>query len=167
MGLFEALGLLGGALTRLFPSVLNYFKEGRDLKYELLRIDKQVDLERLRGANAQAEIAASANANIDIEYARALVTAQAHPPEELHDTGSWFLNFMNAVNVSVRPVLTYWWCLVMYSVYKAMLIYVALGSSLPLAEIAAVIATEFDRGVIGSIIGFWFVDRALRAKAAT
>jgi hypothetical protein len=34
-----------------------------------------------------------------------------------------------------------------------------------LAEFARIIVTEFDATVIGSIFGFWFVDRALRGKA--
>jgi hypothetical protein len=60
--------------------------------------------------------------------------------------------------------LTYWWCLVLYSAHKAVLIGVGLGERLGLAQLAPLLLTDFDRSVVASIIGFWFTDRALRRK---
>jgi hypothetical protein len=79
------------------------------------------------------------------------------------DQGSRWLNFLNGINVSVRPFLTYWWCIVLHTGNKVLLAYIAIAEKTPLAELSAIIYTDFDRGVVGSIIGFWFVDRALRA----
>lgn len=150
--ILEIIGLVGGAVARLTPEVLNFFKEGRDLKYELLRMDKEVQLEQLRGLNKQAEIIATSDARVEEGWADGLVEAI----KTTRNTGS---KLMDALNASVRPILTYWWCLVLYTIQKGFEIYIAFK----LDELTpALIVTSFDRAVIGSIMSFWFVDRALR-----
>ena len=154
--MLELLGLLGGGLIRLFPNVLDFFREGRDLKYELLRLDKQAELERMRGENRMQEIAAISNAEVDDSWAQGLVEALKTQTTVTGD------KWLDRINVSVRPIITYWWCIVIYTSHKALLTYIAITEKTGLREVAAVIYTDFDRGVVGSIIGFWFVDRALR-----
>lgn len=154
--MLELLGLLGGGVFRLLPAVLSFFKEGRDLKYELLRMDKEAELERLRAANRQAEIAAVAQSQLDATWANGLVEAMRVQTQVTGD------KWLDRINISVRPILTYWWCLVIYTAHKVILTYSALDANVPLAQLADVIYTEFDRGVVGSIFGFWFLDRALR-----
>lgn len=163
--MIEILGLLGGGLMRLAPMVIGFFKEGRDLKYELLRMEKEAELERLRSELRKEEITAVANAAEQSAWAAAVIDAVKNAiPAPLVDSGSRWLNFFNAMNTSVRSVLTYWWCLFLYTTYKGMIIWVAVGDKLPARQLADVVCTDFDRAVVGSIIGFWFVDRALRAK---
>lgn len=156
--MIELIGLLGGGLFRMLPTVIAFFKEGRDLKYELMRMQKEVELEKQRGANAQAEIAATSAAAVDGSWASGLVEALRAQTQVTGD------KWLDRINVSVRPILTYWWCIVLYSSAKVLLAWSAYESSMGAAEIADILITEFDRGVVGSIIGFWFVDRALRTS---
>jgi hypothetical protein len=154
----ELLSLLGGGLLRLAPLLLKFFHEGRDLKYELLRMDKEAELERLRGQNRQQEIAAMTAQAVDTRWADGLVEAVRAQGQITGD------KWLDRLNVSVRPIITYWWCICLYTIYKSLMIWVGVTERLPLAQLAPLIATDFDRGVVGSIIGFWFVDRSLRAK---
>jgi len=163
--MLEILGLLGGAFTRLAPMVLDLFKTNSERKHEAAMLEKQVALEELRAKNAQAEIAATAAGKVDTTWAESLAAAMANAvPPPLSDTGKWYLNVLNAMNVSVRPVLTYWWCIVTYTAAKIVTIVVAIQANASLAAFDKIILTEFDRAVVGSIIGFWFVDRALRGR---
>jgi hypothetical protein len=166
--MIELLGLVGGALVRLFPSFLGFLKDGRDAKYELLRMEKEVELERLRGATRMEETTIVGRYTIEAAQMAAMsaaLTAEGSRPQ-LQDTGSWWLNLLNGLNVSVRPVLTYFWCLILYSVQKALIIYIGVVERTPLRDFVPMLVADFDRAVIGSIIGFWFVDRAL-AKFAS
>lgn len=154
--MIEILGLLGGAVTRLFPAVMGFFKEGRDLKYELLRMDKEVALENLRATNREHEITLSSQAAIDSSWAGGLVEALKSQTQITGD------KWLDRINVSVRPILTYWWCIVLYTANKTILTIVAFQEGVALSAFSPIIYTEFDRAIVGSIIGFWFVDRALR-----
>lgn len=154
--MLELLSLLGGGLLRLFPSILEFFNKGRDLKYELFRMDKEMELERLRGSLREQEIRAIGEANVETNWSDALKDALKGQGEVTGD------KWLDRLNVSVRPVMAYWWCIVLYSVYKAILIYVGLEENVTLIELAGIIVDAFDRAVIGSIIGFYFVDRAIR-----
>lgn len=152
--MIELLSLLGGGLFRLFPSVLEFFSKKRDLEHELKLLDKQMELENLRWQFKSQEIAAMSEAATEAEWAKALPAAQSQTI-----TG---LRWIDAVNASVRPVLTYWWCLVLYTGYKSINVYVAVRDNSELSEIAGVLVTSYDQSVIASIVGFWFLDRALR-----
>lgn len=154
--MLEILGLLGGGLMRLLPSLLAFFKEGRELKHELTRLDKEVELERLRGQNAAQEREQMAQQAVDTRWADGLVEALK---SQTAPTGD---KWLDRINVSVRPILTYWWCIILYSTHKGMLLWIGVQEKLPLKEMAPILLTEFDRTVVGSIIGFWFVDRSLR-----
>ena len=156
--MLEALGLLGGALVRFAPLLLNFLKEGRDLKYEGIRLDKEIELERLRGANKDREIAAMTSQAVDMAWAQGLV--EAVKTQTVVTGDKW----LDRINISVRPILTYWWCLVLYTKYKLLVIGVALHQKLPAAELVNLVATDFDRAVIASIIGYWFLDRSLRKE---
>tara|TARA_R110000823_G_C15905225_1_gene497286 strand:+ start:771 stop:1241 length:471 start_codon:yes stop_codon:yes gene_type:complete len=152
--MFELLSLLGGGVLRLFPSVLEFFTKKRDLEHELLLLDRQMDLEKLRWQFKSEEIKLVSEAQTESEWAKALPAAQ-----QTVITG---LKWIDAMNASVRPILTYWWCLGLYTVYKFITVFVAIEGGAALLEVASVLVTDFDRSVIGSIIGFWFLDRALR-----
>jgi hypothetical protein len=154
--MLELLGLVGGALARLAPTLISFFREGRDLKYELMRLDREAKLEELRGANARAEIEAVSMANVEAGWADALSDALKGQGKLSGD------KWLDRINVSVRPILTYWWCIVIYTAHKTLLAWVAVQEQVGLTVLANTIYTDFDQAVVGSIIGFWFLDRALR-----
>jgi hypothetical protein len=152
--MIELLSLLGGGLFRLFPSVLEFFNKKRDLEHELRLLDRQMDLEKLRWQFKSEEIKLASEAATEAEWAKALPAAQTQTITKI--------GWVDAMNASVRPILTYWWCLLLYTGYKCINVYVAIVGGAGLLEIAGVLVTEFDQAVIGSIVGFWFLDRALR-----
>jgi hypothetical protein len=152
--MLELFSLLGGGVLRLFPSFLDFFSKKRDLDHELKLLEKQMDLEKIRWQLKSEEIKLQSEVATESAWAAALPKAQ-----EIVTTG---VKWVDAMNASVRPVLTYWWCLGLYTAYKGITVYVAIASDTALLDIANVLVTEFDRSVIGSIIGFWFLDRTLR-----
>jgi hypothetical protein len=159
--MFELLGVLGGAIARLAPLGFDILKKSQENKHELALLTMNVELERQRGINRAQEI----QQMTDQAWVTGLVDAVKNAvPAPISDTGNFWLNFMNGINVSVRPILTYWWCIIMYTGHKALYSYVALEQDLPLTQIADLLYNEFDRGVVGSIIGFWFLDRVLRRR---
>jgi len=163
--MLELLGLIGGGLFRLAPLFLGFFQKAQDNKQELALLQINLDLEKQRGVNRENEIREIGAAGEQMAWAQGLVEALKNAtPSPIVDQGSWWLNFLNGINVSVRPFLTYWWCIVLHTGNKMLLAYIAIAENTPLAELSPIIYTDFDRGVVGSIIGFWFVDRALRAQ---
>lgn len=162
--MLELLGALFGGLFRLAPLGIELLKTRQENNHELALLDANERLEKQRGINRENEIREIGAAGEQMAWAQGLVEAlkNATPPPVV-DQGSWWLNFLNGINVSVRPFLTYWWCIVLHTGNKMLLAYIALSEKTPLRDLAPLIYTDFDRGVVGSIIGFWFVDRALRS----
>jgi hypothetical protein len=156
--MLELLGLIAGSVFRLLPEVLKIFSARREAEHEYrmtelqLRIDQARATQALDLVHAQGAVAAdAAEMNAWVEGLRAQAVA----------TG---VRWIDALSSTVRPVLTYWWCLVLYTAHKAVLIVVGLQERLALAQLAPLMLTDFDRSVVASIIGFWFTDRALRRK---
>ncbi len=157
MGGLELLGLLGGALTRLFGWFTEYKQKEQDNAHEIVLIDKQIELSKVQHVQKLEEINVQSNANIDAEWAKSLSVAL-----EPTRTG---IPLVDALNALVRPIMAFWWCLVLYTIAKGILIYVAVTSGSSLIVIADTVITDFDKAVIGSILGFFFVDRQLRKFA--
>jgi hypothetical protein len=154
--MLELLGLLGGGVFRLVPFIVDFFKQKRDADHEYRMTQLQLEIDKARAsqqidlANAQAAIAAN---TAEMTAMVAALQAQSTPSG---------VPWIDGLSASVRPVLTYWWCLVLYTGHKAILVYMAFITSQPLLTIAPLLMTDFDKSVVGSIFGFWFVDRALR-----
>ena len=153
MGL-ELLGLLGGALTRLFGFYAEHQKAKQDNAHELAMIDKQIALSKVQHEQKKEEIEVQSNADIDVEWSKALSVALESPR-----SGNPTIDALNAL---VRPILTFWWCLILYTTYKGFLVYAAVQEVLTAKQMAEVIVTPFDIAIIGSIVSFHFVDRQLR-----
>jgi len=152
--MLELLSLVGGGIFRMIPSVIELISKRQDHAHELAMLDRQMQLESLKWQAKAAEITLQSEAAEAAKWAEALPAAQV--------TVKSGVKWIDAINASVRPALTYWWCLGLYSAYKGVTVWVAIDESAPLEQIATTLMTEFDRSVIGSIIGFWFLDRALR-----
>lgn len=154
--MFELLSLVFGGVSRLVPEVLKMITAGKEREHEYRMTQLQLEVDKARAEQqldmVHAQAAIVANQTEVLTMAEAL-RAQAAP------TG---ISWVDALSSSVRPVLTYWWCLVLYTVAKGFTIAVAIANGAGFADFAGLLVTEFDRMVIGSIFSFWFVDRALR-----
>lgn len=157
--MFELLSLLFGGLLRLAPEVIGFFKQRRDQDHELRMTQLQLDIDKARAqqaldlAHANAAIAADA---ADMQALIEAVRAQAGPVGNPR---------IDAISATVRPFLTYWWCVLLYTSAKVVGIVVAVQASATLAQLAPLLVTDFDRSVIGSMLAFWFVDRSLRRRS--
>lgn len=165
--MIELLSLVFGGVFRLLPSVMDWLHKGQDNAHELAMVDKQIALAKVQseqkiaeigaqGGDTRATLAAQVDGNVETGWSDALADAIK---AQSNLTG---VKWVDAMNQSVRPIITYWWCLVLYTAAKVVGITVALTDSAPLAQFAPILVTDFDKAVIGSILGFWFVDRALR-----
>jgi len=156
--MIELLGLIFGGVLRLAPEVLSLIKAGREESHEYrmtelqLRIDEARAKQAIDLAHAQAEIATAAG---EMNAWASAIRAQDKPSG---------IRWIDALSSSVRPVLTYWWVLVLYSGAKLLQIVVGVQDGVTLEAFVPILVTEFDRTVIGGILSFWFVDRSMRRK---
>jgi len=150
------LSMLGGGVLRLIPFFVDIFKQKQDADHEYrmtqlqLQIDQARATQQLDLAHAQAEIAS--NAGEMAAWAEAL-------KGEATKTG---IGWIDAISATVRPILTYYWCIGLYGSAKVIQIMVAYDQHAALAAYLPILITEFDQNVIASMLSFWFVDRALR-----
>jgi hypothetical protein len=162
MTLISILSALGGGLLRLLPELLALLNKKTDNSHELAMMDKQVQLEQLKGANRTAEIgaqhaAAMSEAQLtgDINFALKAMDATA---QALHDqmqkVGVWWVD---ALNVLVRPLTTYYF-LGCYGIVKTAMIVVALRTTDPWVSIIQCWSPD-DAAILWGILGFWFVGR--------
>jgi|SRR6185295_16812202 len=154
--LLSLLSMLGGGLFRLLPEVLKLFtaKKDADHEYRMTQLQLQIDQARatqnLDLVHAQGAIAAdTAEMSAMVEALK----AQAVPSG---------IKWVDALSSSVRPVLTYWFCLVMYTAYKVALFSAALHGGVTWQQAMIQGYTEFDQNIVGVIVGFWYADRSLR-----
>jgi hypothetical protein len=156
--MIELLGLVFGGIFRMLPELLGVFKAKRDADHEFRMTELQLKIDEARAkhaldlAHAQAEIAAAAG---EMNAWAEAIRAQSTP------TG---IGWIDALSSSVRPVLTYWWVIILYSGAKLLQVIVGMQAGVALADFVPILVTEFDRTVIGSILSFWFVDRSLRKR---
>lgn len=154
--MFELLSMVFGGALRLLPEVLKLFSAKRDQAHELEMTKLQLEIDRSR-----------AGQQLDLVHAQGAVAADAAEMTAMVEalkaqSAPSGVGWIDGLSASVRPVLTYWWCLVLYTAYKAIAVLVALQGGATLAALAQLLVTEFDRMVISSIFSFWFVDRSLR-----
>jgi hypothetical protein len=153
------ISMLGGGLLRLLPFVVDLFKQRNDQAHELAMTQLQLQIDQAR-----------ATQQIDLAHAQAAIAANAGEMQAWADairgeatkTG---VGWIDALSASVRPILTYYWVVGLYGSAKAIQVAVALEAHTPLAAFVPILITEFDQTVIGSMLSFWFVDRALRKMA--
>jgi hypothetical protein len=157
--MIELLSLLGGGIFRLLTEVLNLFKAKSEAEHELKMTQLQLDADKARAALQLDIIHANNEAQINQADLQALSSALEGQNK------SSGIKWVDALSSSVRPVLTYWWCLVLYTVSKGFLLYAAYTPNTALSALAPLVLTEFDYSIVSSMISFWFVDRAIiRAK---
>jgi hypothetical protein len=139
--------LLGGGLMRLLPEVFKLFSDKQDKSHEVTMTQLQLEIDKARAAQqlstTQAQ-AAVAQATGEMQAYVEAVKAQAVM------TG---VKFIDGLSQSVRPVVTYWWMGLLTEVKI-----VAMLNGMP-------IWGEYDWDVLSMILGFWFVERAIKHNA--
>jgi len=144
-------GLLGGAF-RLAPEVLKWIDRKGERSHELAMQDKALEFEKLRGAQRMAEIDASADAAWNtgaIEALRESVAAQGQRSR---------VRWADALSVSVRPVITYWF-MALYCAAKTAAFVGAVDAGAEWIPAIQAAWTEADQALWAGVLNFWFLGR--------
>ena len=148
--------ILGGALGgvfRLVPEVFKFFDAKNERRHELDMQDKQLEFVKLQGNQKMDELHVQQEM-IDVQTLKDVLVAQAQP------TGNSFVDFLNT---SVRPVVTYILvCLYTYVKYATLV--TLLKESAGSMTIATALYTPDDQALLWGILNFWFLDRVIKAQ---
>jgi hypothetical protein len=148
------LSLLGGGLgglMRLAPEIIKLFTLKKDQDHEFRMTTLQLQIDQARAAQEIDKI----HANEMLEGMRGEMSAYT---EALKGQGQMSgVKWIDGLNQSVRPFLTYWW-MILFTIYKVNVIY----NSNSLSEFMVNLWTTNDAGILSMILGFWFVDRAIK-----
>jgi len=129
---------MGGAF-RLAPEILKWLDRKGERGHELAMQDKALEFEKLRGAQRMAEIGAASDAAWNVGAVEALRDAVAAQGRK---SG---VGWADALSVSVRPVITYWF----------MALYCAAGWGTAILHAW----TDADQALWAGVLNFWFLGR--------
>ena len=144
-------GLLGGAF-RLAPEILKWIDRRGERGHELAMQDRALEFETLRGAQRMAEIGAAADAAWNsgaIQALKEAVAAQGRPSG---------VKWTDALSVSVRPVITYWF-MALYCAAKMAAFVAAVNGGAGWATAILHAWTEADQALWAGVLNFWFLGR--------
>lgn len=148
VGLAGGLGGVLGGLFRLAPEVMKIMDRKFERAHELAMQRIALDVERLRGANREAELSHQ-NEGIQLEALIEAVKGQAQI------TGN---KVIDVINATVRPAITYWF-LALYSAVKISGVYLMSIGGMPFAQAIMLAWTPTDVGMFAGILSFWFLNR--------
>ena len=156
--MFDVLSLVGGGLggaMRVVPEVMKLLQAKDERKHELAmtKVQLEIDAQRSKG---QIEVLQAQGENQDVAGQQAIFLEAVKSQGQL--TG---VKWIDAVNSTVRPFLTYWW-MGIFTAYKISVIYDAWTSTTAIKEFGARIWDANDWGILSMIITFWFVDRVFK-----
>ena len=141
------IGSLLGFGTSFLPEVLNYFKRGQEQKYELQRMQMEMELMAKRSELKISEL--------DKE-------AEIKETEGLYkhnnvDAGG----FINALRGSVRPIITYAFFGLFVAIKVTALLSLLNQTGVSLNMALDTIWDDQTAGLFAAIMSFWFGNRAV------
>lgn len=155
--MFTLLGGLLGGLLRLAPEIMSWLDKKSDRSHELSMMDKQIEIDTLRSNQRVAEIESQGGITLDtaaIEALKASVQGQSQL------TG---IKWVDALNSTVRPFITYWWVIVLYSIALGAQYLFLVTHTTPVDAILQLWGPE-EKSIVAGIINFWFLDRVIRKR---
>lgn len=158
-----------GGVFRLIPEVMKMFTAKADRAHEVNMFSLQLDADKMRGNMAIERSKVDGDIAMQLAEMSALVAATNAQNVHFEKTGNKFLDFILVIAESasafVRPLLTYWFCIAGYGAYKVASISMLFSQGVAWDKAVLQLWTPYDQSVTLSIIGFWFVDRAIRKQA--
>jgi hypothetical protein len=149
-------GGLGG-LLRFVPEIFKLFTDKRDRDHEYRMTELQLQIDQARATQGIDLVHAQGAAAIDAGEMQAYIEAIKGQGQI---TG---VPWADALNATVRPVITYWW-MALFTLYKTCLIIAACLAWTTLDDFIAKLWTVQDAGILAMLLGFWFVDRSIRKQ---
>ena len=141
------IGSLLGFGTSFLPEVLNYFKRGQEQKYELQRMQMEMELMAKRSELNIAELDKEA----EIKETEGLYK------HDNVDAGG----FINALRGSVRPIITYAFFGLFVAIKVTALISLMNQTGVSLNMALDTIWDDQTAGLFAAIMSFWFGNRAV------
>lgn len=168
--LLTALGGFGGIVSRLLPEIIALWNKKTDNAHELAMLDKQLEIEKQKGANRTSEIDHQHDANMgelqlkgNIDAEIALIKARAEAIKaQFQKTG---IRIVDIANFLARPVTLYYF-LAMHGLTKIAMFAIALSSGLNAWESILKMWSVEDAAILSFIINFYFVGRVFDKKTA-
>ena len=141
------IGSLLGFGTSFLPEVLNYFKRGQEQKYELQRMQMEMELMAKRSELNIAELDKEA----EIKETEGLYK------HDNVDAGG----FINALRGSVRPIITYAFFGLFVAIKVTALLSLINQTGVSLNMALDTIWDDQTAGLFAAIMSFWFGNRAV------
>lgn len=151
-------GTLFGGLFRLAPEILKWMDRKDERKHELSMFDKQLDADKLKAASAQQLADIEANKGIGIAEIQALVEGVRAQSTQ---TG---VKWVDALNSLVRPILTFYWCIALYTGALVAQYLALIGEGQTNTAAILSIFGPQEKAIVASMMSYWFLDRTLRRK---
>ncbi len=156
--MLEALGLIFGGASRLWQHHMDLKDKQAERDHEHRMFDKQVDLGKQNQLHEKTMLDTKVNADDVMAQFNLLSDAIKAQAEEASKAGGWVAKF----SAGMRPFLTFWHAVVIYTAVKVALFVLAMDNGLSWADTVIQIYGESDKALCMSMIGFWFADRSLR-----
>ena len=141
------IGSLLGFGTSFLPEVLNYFKRGQEQKYELQRM--QMDME-LMAKRSELNIA-------ELDKEAEIKETEGLYKHDNVDAGG----FINALRGSVRPIITYAFFGLFVAIKVTALLSLMNQTGVSLNMALDTIWDDQTAGLFAAIMSFWFGNRAV------
>ena len=166
MGILEGLGFLFGGLFRLAPELIKLWDKKNERQHEIDMIRANREADEARAKLEMEKVETQGRVTMNVEELKAIVAATQTQATNTKLTGNRFLDFLivsiELISKTVRPFLTYWYCVIAYGSYKTALYMSLIEEGWSWQATITQLWTEQDQAVMLSIIGFWFVDRSIR-----
>lgn len=149
-------GTLFGGLFRMAPEILKWVDRKDERKHELSMFEKQLQADTLKGNQALEQINANAAAAMGAGEIQALIEATK---AQARQTG---IKWVDGLNSLMRPLITFWWVVVLYTAALVAQYLFLIGSGSTMAQAILQLWGVEEKAMVASIVSFWFVDRSLR-----
>lgn len=154
--MFTVIGTFLGGIFRMMPEVLKWLDRNADRSHELAMFDKQLEADKLQVEQNKSLAFIQAEAAISVADMQALMESTR---AQATVTG---IRWVDAVNSLMRPLITFWWVIVLYTVDLAAGFLALVNSGVSHVEALQALWGVDEKAIVASIIAFWFVDRSLR-----
>lgn len=147
--------LLGGAF-RMAPELIKWLDRKGDRAHELSMFDKQIQADKLRASQQLQMSQLQADTTMGTAELAAMIAATN--TQAVKSGVRW----IDALSSLMRPLITLWWVIVLYSTALIARFCVLVTEGTPNIEAIVLLWGADEKAIVASIISFWFVDRSLR-----
>lgn len=151
--MIELLGGLLGAATRVVPEIVSLVDKRSERKHELEMLKLSSILETERHKRGMEITRLQGDYGLDTRSLDAFIEAtraQGRPSG---------IPLADALSALVRPILTFWWALVLYTVVLLAKYTLLVDADIPATEAIVSLWGAEERAIVSSILSFWFLDR--------